>query len=101
MNSFFYLQTNVLAKLCKGHAIPSNAKLIWLPSHLEVENTDQVESIRCTKMVLTRFPTGGFTVAGVVNPPDEKVVNPTLCIGLIARGVAKGGRAAGGQSQFR
>lgn len=42
-------------------------------------------------MVLTRFPTGGFTVAAVVNPPDEKVVNPTLCIGLIARGVAKRG----------
>ena len=49
-------------------------------------------------MVLTRFPTGGFTVAAVVNPHDEKVVNPTLCIGLIARGVAKGGGAAGARA---
>ena len=48
-------------------------------------------------MVLTRFLSCGFTLAAVVNPFNEKVVNPTLCIGLIASGVAK----PGGQSQIK
>ena len=34
-------------------------------------------------MVFARFLSVGFTIDAVVNQPDEKVVNSTLCIGLI------------------
>ena len=30
----------------------------------------------------TKFPSGGFTRAAIVKPPDGNLVNPTLCTGI-------------------
>ena len=65
-----------------GHKKPFNFGLVWQPLNVQcasfcIAEINSVHSLVYTVVQFTKFLSGQFTIAFVVNPPDKKLVKST------------------------